>query len=40
LKPWRSPDEDLHSVIGEALRAWARSCAAPFEIVRVIGEQL
>lgn len=34
LKPWRSPDEDFLSVIGEALRAWraahcrgSRSCA-------------
>jgi thioredoxin reductase (NADPH) len=44
LKPWRSPDEEFHSVIGAALREWARSAqprgAQPrFEVVRVVGEQ-
>ena len=39
LKPWRSPDEDFHSVIGEALRAWARSTLPRLELVRVVCER-
>ena len=39
LKPWRSPDEDFHSVISAVLREWARCTLPRFEIVRVVGEQ-
>ena len=39
LKPWRSPDEDFHALVGEALREWSRANLPPFEVVRVVGEQ-
>jgi thioredoxin reductase (NADPH) len=39
VRPWRSPDEDFHAVMSEALRAWSRSNLPPFEIVRVVGER-
>jgi len=39
LKPWRSPDEDFLSVIGEALRQWTRTNLPQFEVVRVVGER-
>jgi thioredoxin reductase (NADPH) len=37
-KQWESPEEELHPVIGEALRRWTISRAPRFEKVKVIGE--
>ena len=39
LKPWRSRDEELLALVGEALREWSSGAVPGREIVRVVGEQ-
>ena len=39
LKPWQSPDEQFHAMVGEALREWSSATVPQLEIVRVVGQQ-
>jgi hypothetical protein len=38
-KPWGSPDERFHRVIGEFLYDWAKVRLPKFQEIRVVGEQ-
>jgi thioredoxin reductase (NADPH) len=38
-KPWRSPDERFHRIVGEFLYDWAKDRLPKFEEVRVVGER-
>ena len=38
-KPWRSPDERFHRIVGEFLYDWAKDRLPKFEEIRVVGER-
>lgn len=39
-KPWQPLEHLLYPVVAEALEAWARRHAPPFELVRIVGRRL